>query len=99
MNGSLVRIVSRAENWLARFKRSTLSHWIDGEPSDSSSGEAFDNHTPVDNGFLGAVASGDADDVDRAAQAAARAFGGWRTMADAKRRAQGTDWPCRPRNT
>ncbi len=87
MNDRLTENMAKAEASLARFKRGTLSHWIDGEPSDSSSGEAFDNHTPVDNGFLGAVASGDADDVDRAAQAAARAFGGWRAMAGAKRRA------------
>ncbi|MCY4514625.1 MAG: aldehyde dehydrogenase family protein, partial [Candidatus Tectomicrobia bacterium] len=87
MAGSLASNISRAETWLGRFGSGTLHHWIDGEPRDSSSGETFDNHTPVDNGFLGAVASGDADDVDRAAQAAAGAFADWRAMAGAKRRA------------
>ena len=87
MSNRLTENIAKAEASLARFKRSTLSHWIDGEQSDSSSGETFDNHTPVDNSFLGAVASGDADDVDRAAQAAAGAFADWRAMAGAKRRA------------
>ena len=79
--------LERAKAALERFRRGTLRHWIDGEPWESSSGETFDNHTPVDDSLLGSVASGDADDVDRAARAAARAFAGWRTMAGDKRRA------------
>ena len=87
MSDRLTENLARAETSLARFKSGTLHHWIDGEPRASSTGETFDNHTPVDDSFLGSVASGDADDVDRAAQAAARAFADWRKMAGGKRRA------------
>ena len=87
MSDRLKENLARAKVSLARFKQGTLHHWIDGEPGESSSGEAFDNHTPVDDSFLGKVASGDTDDVDRAAQAAARAFADWRKMPGGKRRA------------
>ena len=87
MSDTLTENLAKADAHLTRFKSGTLRHWIDGEPRDSSSGETFDNHTPVDNSYLGAVASGDADDIDRAAQAATRAFADWRAMAGGKRRA------------
>ena len=87
MSDRLTENLAKAEASLARFKNTALQHWIDGEPRASSAGETFDNHTPVDDSLLGSVASGDADDVDRAAQAAARAFASWRKMAGDKRRA------------
>ncbi len=87
MSDRLKENLAKAEVSLARFKQGTLHHWIDGAPRDSSSGETFDNHTPVDDSFLGAVASGDADDVDRAARAATRAFADWRKTPGDKRRA------------
>ena len=87
MSDRLTENLAKAEACLARFKAGTLSHFIDGKLQDSSSGEAFDNHTPVDNSYLGAVASGNADDVDRASRAATRAFADWRAMAGGKRRA------------
>ena len=87
MSDRLTENLAKAEACLARFKSGALRHWIDGEPRDSSSGETFENHTPVDDSLLGAVASGDADDVDRAAQAAIGAFADWRKMAGGKRRA------------
>ena len=87
MNDRLTENLAKAEAFLARFKSGTLQHWIDGEPRASSADVTFDNHTPVDDSFLGSVASGDADDVDRAAQAATRAFADWRKMPGGKRRA------------
>lgn len=87
MNDRLTENLAKAEALLARFKSGTLQHWIDGKPRAASADETFDNHTPVDDSFLGSVASGDADDVDRAAQAATRAFAGWRKMPGGKRRA------------
>ena len=87
MSDRLKENLAKAEVSLARFKQGTLHHWIDGEPRESSSGETFDNHTPVDDSFLGSVASGDADDVDHAAQAATRAFADWRKMPGGRRRA------------
>ena len=87
MNDKLTVNLAKAEASLNRFRNGTLHHWIDGEPREPSSGKTFDNHTPVDDGFLGTVASGDADDVDRAAQAATRAFADWRKMPGGERRA------------
>jgi len=87
MSDRLTDNLAKAETSLARFKEGTLRHWIDGEPRDSSSGETFDNHSPVDDGLLGTVASGDADDVDGAADAATRAFADWRKMPGGARRA------------
>ena len=88
MSAGLTENLAKAEAALARFRRGTLHHWINGKPRESSSGETFENHTPVDDGFLGAVASGDADDVDRAAKAATAAFCDWRKkMPGGKRRA------------
>ena len=87
MSDILTDNLVKADACLARFKAGTLNHFIDGKPQDSSSGETFDNHTPVDNSYLGAVASGNADDVDRAARAATEAFADWRQMAGGKRRA------------
>ena len=87
MSDRLKEILAKAEVSLARFKQGTLHHWIDGEPREPTSGETFDNHTPVDDSLLGSVASGDAVDVDHAAQAAARAFADWRKMPGGKRRA------------
>ena len=87
MSDRLKENLAEAEVALARFKQGTLHHWINGEPMESSSGETFDNHTPVDDSYLGKVASGDADDVDRAARAATRAFADWRKMPGGKRRA------------
>ncbi len=86
MSDKLTENLAKADAFLNRFKSGTLSHWIDGGAEDSS-GETFDNHTPVDNSYLGAVASGDAHDIARAAQAATRAFADWRAMAGGKRRA------------
>ncbi len=87
MSDRLTDNMAKAETSLARFRSGTLHHWIDGEHRESSSGETFDNHTPVDDSFLGAVASGDAHDVEHAANAATRAFAEWRKMPGGKRRA------------
>ena len=87
MSDRFTENLARAKTSLAQFSSKTLRHWIDGEPRDSSSGETFDNHTPVDDSLLGTVASGDAVDVDRAAEAATRAFADWRKMPGGKRRA------------
>ncbi len=62
---------------LERFARTTLTHFINGEPTPSVSGETFDNHSPIDGMLLGRVASGGAADIDAAASAAAGAFADW----------------------
>ena len=52
----------------------------------SASGATFDNCSPIDGSCLGAVAAGDAADIDRAATAAAEAFPAWRATPGAERR-------------
>ncbi|KUI24684.1 aldehyde dehydrogenase [Mycobacterium sp. IS-1742] len=47
---------------------------IDGELTESSSGERFDNHSPATGRVLGDTAAGTAEDMDRAIAAARRAF-------------------------
>jgi 5-carboxymethyl-2-hydroxymuconic-semialdehyde dehydrogenase len=76
-----------AEAQLTRFRDEPLLHFIDGRPSPSADGATFENHSPTDGAALGTVASGDADDVDRAARAASDAFADWsgRTGKERKR--------------
>ena len=87
MSDRLTENLAKADKYLARFGQDTLNHWIDGRPRRASSDETFDNHTPVDDGHLGSIASGTAADVDRAATAAMHAFPDWRRMPGIKRRA------------
>jgi len=75
-----------AERELARFRSAPLLHFIDGAPTASVSGETFQNHSPVDSALLGQVASGGADDVAAAAQAADVAFGDWSSRPGRERK-------------
>ena len=75
-----------AEREIARFGNAPLLHFIGGEPMASVSGATFDNHSPVDSALLGQVASGDADDIDAAAQAAEAAFGDWSSRTGKERK-------------
>ncbi len=69
--------LSAAREHLARFSAEPMLHIIDGRPTASSSEATFENTSPIDGMRLGAVASGDAADVDAAARAAAAAFADW----------------------
>ncbi len=71
---------------IERFRGATLGHVIDGERTPGSSGETFQNYTPIDNSDLGAVASGNAEDIDAACRAAEAAFPAWASMAGDERR-------------
>jgi aldehyde dehydrogenase (NAD+) len=53
-------------------------HYIDGKFVPPASGEYMDNHDPRTAEKIGSVALGDKADVDRAVDAASRAFPGWR---------------------
>jgi 5-carboxymethyl-2-hydroxymuconic-semialdehyde dehydrogenase len=79
--------LAKADGLLARFRDVRLPHFIDGKHADAAAGRSFENRTPIDNSLLGAVAAGDAQDIDRAAAAAKAAFPAWRRMAGDKRRA------------
>jgi 5-carboxymethyl-2-hydroxymuconic-semialdehyde dehydrogenase len=70
----------RAAPLLAKLKADGIGHMIDGKTVPSISGATFDTKSPVDGAVLATVARGDAEDIDRAATAAALAFKGWRDM-------------------
>jgi hypothetical protein len=59
---------------------------IDGKIVPSISGETFETKSPVDGAVLASVARGNAEDIDRAATAAAQAFKAWRDMPAAMRK-------------
>jgi 5-carboxymethyl-2-hydroxymuconic-semialdehyde dehydrogenase len=75
-----------AEALLKRFRNDTLPHFIDGKPTPGSSGETFENLTPVDNSTIGNVTSGDSNDIDIACQSAARAFEEWKELPGKERK-------------
>jgi len=66
----------------------TVRHLIGGQFVDSLSGRTFDSISPIDNTVCASVAEGGAEDVDRAVEAARRAFddGPWPRMTPAERK-------------
>src|ERR1700709_37369 len=70
----------RAAPLLAKLKTEGIGHIIDGKIVPSISGETFETKSPVDGAVLASVARGNAEDIDRAATAAALAFKAWRDM-------------------
>jgi 5-carboxymethyl-2-hydroxymuconic-semialdehyde dehydrogenase len=68
---------------LASLRGDVVRHFIDGEFVDGARGETFESLNPATNEPLATVTAGHAEDVDRAARAARRAFAPgnpWRTM-------------------
>ncbi len=78
--------LTAATTHLARFANEPLTHLIAGASVASESGETFENHSPIDSMFLGHVASGDAADIDTAANAAAEAFDEWGSTPGTERK-------------
>src|SRR5882724_5952519 len=76
----------RAGPLLAKLKLEGIGHMIDGKVVPSISGQTFETRSPVDGTALATVARGNAEDVDRAATAASRAFKAWRDMPATARR-------------
>jgi len=76
--------LSRAENYLSRFKNVPLGHFVDGEFY--SNQNTFTNFTPVDNTSIGEVSEGTEADMDKACEAAKKAFPAWRDMSGAERK-------------
>ncbi|MEJ6123873.1 5-carboxymethyl-2-hydroxymuconate semialdehyde dehydrogenase [Vibrio sp. 2-Bac 85] len=76
--------LSRAENYLSRFKNVPLGHFVDGEFYSNQS--TFTNFTPVDNTSIGEVSEGTEADMDKACEAAKKAFPAWRDMPGAERK-------------
>jgi 5-carboxymethyl-2-hydroxymuconic-semialdehyde dehydrogenase len=78
--------LSRAQKHLKRFESRPALHLIAGQAVPSRSGKTFESLDPTSNDVLCRVASGDAEDVDRAATAAAAAFEVWSRIPGSKRR-------------
>jgi len=76
----------RAAPLLAKLKSDGIGHMIDGKTVPPLSGQTFETRSPVDGTVLASVARGHADDIDRAATAAATAFKSWREMSAAARK-------------
>ena len=76
----------KARGYLDKLADKGIRHLINGEKVDSVSGETFDNATPLDNSVICRVASGTAEDIDKAAQAARAAFPAWRDLPAEERR-------------
>lgn len=78
--------LSKAEEYLARFRSEVTGHFINGEFEVPEGRETFDNLTPNDNSSLGSVVLGTVEDIDRACETATEAFAGWRDMPGAARK-------------
>lgn len=76
--------LSRAESYLARFKNAPVGHFIAGDFYTNK--ETFTNTTPIDNTAIGEVSKGSLDDMNRACNAAEKAFAKWRDMPSSKRK-------------
>src|SRR5436305_11628983 len=76
----------RATPLLEKLKAEGIGHIIHGRIVPSISGDTFETKSPVDNAVLASIARGNAEDIDRAAIAAAQAFKAWRDMPAAMRK-------------
>src|SRR6267142_2184006 len=76
----------RAAPLLKQLRADGIGHMIDGKIVASISGETFETNSPVDGAVLASVARGNAEDIDRAATAAALAFKAWRDIPAAARK-------------
>ena len=83
---ALQRNLDRLAPLLARLRTGGLPHLIDGATTPAAEGATFVNHSPIDGSPICEVARGTAADVDRAANAARKAFPGWRDLPASRRR-------------
>lgn len=86
MTDTLASNLERATKYLERFKKNTLTHYINGEFTLGEGGREYDNLTPTDNSSLGKVMAGSVADVDAACQAAEEAFVSWSALSGAERK-------------
>ncbi len=76
--------LAKLEDYLARFRKAGVGHFINGERVDAAS--RLDVASPIDNLAFCTAAEGSSQDIDQAAQAAADAFAGWKATPGASRR-------------
>ena len=70
--------------WLERHKAG-FGHFIDGNFTDPRASDSFAVENPADGSVLARVAQGSAGDVDRAVEAAQRAFRSWSALSGHER--------------
>jgi acyl-CoA reductase-like NAD-dependent aldehyde dehydrogenase len=70
---------------VAITRAQTFKNYIDGEWVDALGGETFETISPADGETLGTFPRSTAEDVDRAVEAATRAFEDWRLVPAPKR--------------
>lgn len=78
--------ITKARQYLARFKTDTLGHFINGEWTLGTGSDTFENQSPINNKRLGTVVKGTEQDVNLACTAAQSAFEEWSGLSGAKRR-------------
>lgn len=79
--------LNRAEGYLKRFRETGVLNHINGDSVPAASGATFDTISPVDLKPIASVAKGGAQDIDRAVQAADKAFKTWSKTPGKERRA------------
>ena len=77
--------LAKAEGYLGRFRDQPVPHQIGGQAVAASGGQTFETISPVDLKPLARIARGTAQDIDRAARAAADAFADWSNRAPKER--------------
>jgi 5-carboxymethyl-2-hydroxymuconic-semialdehyde dehydrogenase len=77
---------AKALAFAERFKAEGIKHFIGGRWVEPSSGGTFKTASPWDDSIIAAVAAGDAEDIDKAAKAAAEAFETWRKVSAKERK-------------
>jgi len=86
MSDTLDTNLTRAQQYLERFKNNTTGHYINGEFTQGNDGQEYDNVTPTDNTSIGKVMAGTVADVDAACEAAQGAFEEWANTSGAVRK-------------
>ncbi|MGR5175791.1 5-carboxymethyl-2-hydroxymuconate semialdehyde dehydrogenase [Vibrio mediterranei] len=78
--------LTKAEQYLAKYRSQTLGHYIGGAWTLGSAGETFENLSPTNNESLGKVIKGTEEDVNHACLAAQSAFSSWAGLSGAERK-------------
>ncbi|MGO3699736.1 MULTISPECIES: 5-carboxymethyl-2-hydroxymuconate semialdehyde dehydrogenase [Halomonas] len=78
--------IARAQDYMKRFRDQGVLNHINGESVPADSGKTFETLSPVDLAPLANVAHGGASDIDRAVQAAEKAFKTWSKTPGKERR-------------
>jgi 5-carboxymethyl-2-hydroxymuconic-semialdehyde dehydrogenase len=76
--------INRSKQYLTRFKEVPLGQFVGGKFYIND--KTFTNKTPVDNSSIGEVSEGTEVDMDKACEAAERAFPAWRDMPGDERK-------------